>query len=185
MMETDFTPRPTEYRGVLFKSKSEAKYARLLDIVQPEIGWAYEPKDIAHILTQITNSNYCPDFVGFVAAPGNRGFLCAVVEYKPKRPTDAYIREFFGVRCKYVQDALSPIVIVPIIHCVDFWGRSATQILNPQSTKLGVSQFLPAYMTSKDVIGPEYVSSWDEVDQTGEYQSVINEVNNYRFDIKQ
>jgi hypothetical protein len=42
---TDRRPIPTEYKGVRFRSKSEAVFARTLDlVVGRNLTWTYEPK---------------------------------------------------------------------------------------------------------------------------------------------
>lgn len=181
MSDQKFQPRPTEYRGITFRSKSEAKFARLLDVMDPGMQWAYEPKDFESMI----NDNYCPDFVSYVSAPGRRGLLCVIVEYKPKRPTDAYIKEFFGVRSKRIQDAMAPILIVPTIVCVDFWNKTATEICRPGGLNCGKTELLPAHLHAKNLEGHECVTSWDEFDETENLLPFINEVNSYRFDLKQ
>jgi hypothetical protein len=43
---------PTYYKGILFRSRLEAKWARFLDLLK--LPWLYEPKDLA---------GYIPDFI--------------------------------------------------------------------------------------------------------------------------
>lgn len=102
---SSLTPRVTQYHGVQFRSKSEAVFARCLDLAGIE--WTYEPfegKDDPPGMHQW-------DFLLFLKAEclataivGNHSFLADhhwiesrawFVEYKPSRPTDAYVQELF------------------------------------------------------------------------------------------
>lgn len=53
---TDFTPRPTVYKGVRMRSRLEAGFAQWLNSVQRE--WAYEPQ----AFTASDGWQYLPDF---------------------------------------------------------------------------------------------------------------------------
>lgn len=101
-------PTQTEYKGVVYRSKCEAMFARYLDLrligkvaklqefyrndgssvtLQGSSGFVYEP------YTSIEGWN--PDFLVW----RDFGFLLPVrlfewVEYKPSRPTDAYVKRF-------------------------------------------------------------------------------------------
>lgn len=46
---------PTEYRGVRFRSRLEARWAVYFDMIG--VPWQYEPEGY-----QLRNGNYCPDF---------------------------------------------------------------------------------------------------------------------------
>jgi hypothetical protein len=97
-------PRPTEYAGVRFKSKSEAVFARSLDLAG--IKWLYEP------FAQIQNppGGHSWDFLLFATAikagmatwnehkfhvPGATFYESDswFVEFKPARPNDTYLLE--------------------------------------------------------------------------------------------
>ncbi len=93
---TDLTPRPTEYKGIVFRSKSEAMFARWLDLSRGEHeGFIYEPRCCMI-------GNWKPDFLRWGVHVYESGRLpCLtyeVIEYKPSRPTDTYIFEF-AARC--------------------------------------------------------------------------------------
>lgn len=182
MKKIDFTPRPTEYRGITFRSKSEAKYARLLDIVFPNNKWAYEPKDVHSAL----GSGYTPDFMCFTPAENLRRFVAFVIEYKPSPPTRTYVREFFGVRWKQIQDSLGPIHCEPMLHCVDFWNRKAILMHSPYHMWEGKDKIpLLEHLKLHNIAGSEYVDGWEMLDQSEALSDEINEVNKYRFDLKQ
>jgi hypothetical protein len=72
----------TEYNGIVFRSKSEAIFARMLD--QLGYRWEYEPE-------YFQVGSYTPDF--WVCAP----LMCCVVEYKPAEPTQAYKDKLFDI----------------------------------------------------------------------------------------
>ena len=82
-MGTQLKARPTEYKGVRFRSKSEAVFARCLDLSPRCGGWTYEPEGYRHpwdfCIQMPCSCCHC-----------NRQ---AVIEYKPSAPTETYIRE--------------------------------------------------------------------------------------------
>jgi hypothetical protein len=75
------TPRPTEYAGVRFRSKSEAVFARCLDLAGHV--WEYEPGSIAGHQWDflIDRKNNC----------GKHRERFVFLEYKPSEPTMAYV----------------------------------------------------------------------------------------------
>lgn len=78
-------PRPTEYLGIRFKSKTEAIFARCLDL-KPRI-WTYEP-DWMRI-----DDRYVPDFVcPWIYNDHFQGLM--VVELKPRGTTETYREEW-------------------------------------------------------------------------------------------
>lgn len=102
----DLRATPTEYKGVLYRSKCEAMFARYLDVWYPgnrKSYFSYEP------LTGIDGFN--PDFV-FAWVAFSKYEVCPLlnkkktteqlapilllnyIEYKPTRPTDTYIQGF-------------------------------------------------------------------------------------------
>lgn len=106
--------RPTEYKGIRFRSKSEAMFARYLDLILDQesrdfhfdyphfirpfsAAFSYEPE--THI------EGWKPDF--FVHLPGvslktRNSAHCLgsmdlwVVEYKPSPPTSTYVEQFLA-----------------------------------------------------------------------------------------
>lgn len=80
---------PTQYAGVVFRSKSEALFARTLDLLG--YAWFYEPDWLR------CADGYVPDFL-YCPARGDREYAVfskmTVAEYKPQRPTDAYFAQF-------------------------------------------------------------------------------------------
>lgn len=71
--------KKTEYRGVCFRSRSEARLAVCFDAAGWR--WEYEPKEL-------DVNGWKPDFL--VVRKNRRPI---VVEYKPARPSDEYINE--------------------------------------------------------------------------------------------
>lgn len=97
---------PTEYRGIQFKSKSEAVFARNLDISRYQehssfdVAWEYEPEWMK------TKSGWVPDFAIFYNIPiMEMGISFYIIEYKPSMPTKTYMetlgRNFDEVRGDY------------------------------------------------------------------------------------
>lgn len=92
-----YEARPTEYKGVVFKSKSEAIFARGLDLIETSNGfgdtlrvmWHYEPVFLK------TNDGYIPDFylvVHDITRHFDDGRIKEyIIEYKPKLPNNTYI----------------------------------------------------------------------------------------------
>jgi len=75
---------PTTYAGTLFKSKSEAVFARAMHIAK--VAWVYELVDL---------DGYKADFLVKLGEckhdDGESDYASFLVEYKPTQPTDSYI----------------------------------------------------------------------------------------------
>jgi hypothetical protein len=94
-MDIEMKARKTEYRYVTFASKSEARVALLMD--NHGINWWYQPPSLA------LPDGYVPDFMVVSLSENiaeeecpqacNFGLELTIVEYKPKRPTQVYLRE--------------------------------------------------------------------------------------------
>lgn len=78
MNSTKMKPIPTEYAGVRFRSKSEAVFARCLDLAG--WNWTYEPSGTSHLC------EHAWDF-----AVWQRGKQSSYIEYKPSEPTRTYV----------------------------------------------------------------------------------------------
>jgi len=88
-----YTPRKTEYKGVVFKSKSEAIVARSMDLVG--LLWEYEPYQ-----TKCNDGYICDFWVIVPASVVNDGrpsnwFQNVFIEYKPSIPTNTYLNEIY------------------------------------------------------------------------------------------
>lgn len=71
------TPIQTEYKGIRFRSKSEAVFARCLNLVGHD--FTYEPSCHSH------------DWDFEVIKACEAGFCVWLIEYKPSEPTDVYL----------------------------------------------------------------------------------------------
>ena len=71
----------TEYKRIIFDSKSEAVFARTLDLGGHQ--WSYHPPE---------HCGHVWDFLVFRVHMGNKSEQI-LVEYKPKMPTDTYVDE--------------------------------------------------------------------------------------------
>jgi len=85
--------QPTDYRGITFRSKSEAILARCFDLITSAPGtrlhiWEYEPA-----MLYLNADKYTPDF--FL----NDIYACSnvnnriVIEYKPSKPSKSYMQK--------------------------------------------------------------------------------------------
>jgi hypothetical protein len=97
-MKRNLEASPTEYRGVVYRSKSEAMFARYLEIAERQCDRClvyYEPKSLLV-------DGWTPDFL-VTEIFQSIDFGCVrvesfVIEYKPSRPTKTYIKKFVA-RC--------------------------------------------------------------------------------------
>jgi len=80
-----FDPVPTEYKGIVFRSKSEALVARAFD-VEGGLSWLYEPQWLCD------DDGWIPDFFGLFGGDEKKYFP-AVIEYKPSLPTETYLKK--------------------------------------------------------------------------------------------
>ena len=85
--------RPTEYRGVRFRSKCEAMFALWLDLQSDSNEkWSYEPdfKDVRPFSTDFWTGKV-------VVSTSNIPVLThRFIEYKPSRPTKTYCVNYFS-----------------------------------------------------------------------------------------
>lgn len=88
----------TEYKGVIFKSKSEAIIARAMDLL--DLCWTYEPEVLR------CKDGYVPDFI----VKGT--MVNAVVEYKPAPVTQTYRDSLFERFERFHEFGLSTILII-------------------------------------------------------------------------
>lgn len=81
-MTDSFEAHPTDYDGIRFRSKSEAVFYRAMKLN----GWLveYEPKDWIC-------DGWSFDFRAAWQSPSG-ALVCSLIEYKPTRPTDAYLQ---------------------------------------------------------------------------------------------
>jgi hypothetical protein len=94
--------RPTEYKGVRYRSKCEAMFARWLDLeckCDQYDGFSYEPNICGWI----------PDFIAwkttFIRKTTIPEISYSIIEYKPSIPTDTYLDEFVE-RCRFAKGFL-------------------------------------------------------------------------------
>lgn len=96
----------TEYKDVVYKSKSEAIFARSIDLLSErsthvEIDFMYLNNN--HVL----RNGYTPDFLVTYISKCCKLLKVHIIEYKPKLPTKTYIDElwnrFNDLSCYYLQ----------------------------------------------------------------------------------
>jgi hypothetical protein len=82
-------PIKTEYKGIVFDSKSEAVFARAMDLGKDfHYEWIYHPKGLMHEWDFVVRAT----FNGMPLAPMTvpiRDYI--FIEYKPKQPTITYL----------------------------------------------------------------------------------------------
>lgn len=88
-------PVETEYSGVVFRSKTEAIFARCLDLANAP--WTYEPLFMTCSGCHDEPREYVPDF--YVSwprlwRPSPEDVLCSsgIIEVKPSRPTETWMK---------------------------------------------------------------------------------------------
>lgn len=99
--------RPTEYEGIVFRSKSEAIFARALDL--RGFTWEYEPK------RWLAEDGWGPDF-WVVGYDQDHLIYNMLVEYKPGEATDTYLKELHG--------RFGDMIGVQYFHCFAVCGSS-------------------------------------------------------------
>ena len=92
-MEYNIAPKPKSYKGVLFRSSLEARFAVFFDI-NPNLftNWIYEP---------IVKNGYMPDFLAYCPCINNE----VIIEIKPSFEfidIDKYANSFYGQRRTFV-----------------------------------------------------------------------------------
>lgn len=120
---------PTEYRGIRYRSKSEAMFARWLDLSRQdsvrkasscmtwfESVWVYEPN-----LTWLGGFS-CDFYLCWIEIQNNvTQMKHRCIEYKPSRPTNTYCSNLFDRfdKCKYLSNVAATGVSV---DCFVFFG---------------------------------------------------------------
>lgn len=114
----DLKAVPTEYKSIVYRSKSEAMFARYLELDLEESaaihryhrhknifgsggGFVYEPR-------YLSVQGWLPDFLVWRVWPRYDEIVpvisYAVIEYKPSRPTATYVKKFFS-KCFVLHEA--------------------------------------------------------------------------------
>lgn len=96
-MATELKARPTEYKGIRFRSKSEAVFARCLDLSPVASGWIYEPftgMDVPHQWDfSVVVEEHC---ICHACRQHTSKTKHLLIELKPSEPTRTYIDELIG-----------------------------------------------------------------------------------------
>jgi hypothetical protein len=165
--------RPTEYRGITFDSKSEARIALYLDHVRCK--WAYHPNGVE------ASDGYRPDFMLVNIADGRNPFYALgdvsinLIEYKPSLPTQTYMNELAGRFDQCVESVCRLFTwcdMIPLdVRCCLFVGG------------MGYSAAESCYYTRKGEWSswrPGWCSEWigQEIDAT------MKSLSGYRFDLE-
>lgn len=154
---SDYQAIPTEYDGVLFRSKTEAIFARAMTL--SNIWWAYEPEEWRHV-----QSGWIPDFKlayrTWRREKREWGIVVSCVELKPSPPTAAYLD-----RIHRILDAMQDRF---------YWVAELMVIGNPfdpESPRKLLNHHQGVWQEVDGKILRTFFGSWDEAMQ-------------YRFDLK-
>ena len=123
-MKAELIARPTEYRGIQYRSKCEAMFALWLDLRYSEERQIviYEPEwgeiedytlDFAVHRPQVGYT--AEDIIRFVTS-------IEVIEYKPVRPTFSYINRVFPLLKKLCAKVQSPSKGIMFVNPYIYWG---------------------------------------------------------------
>lgn len=178
-MAMEMKARPTEYKGIRFRSKSEAVFARCLDLSTGIDRWSYEPQFGVHPW------DFCLTWFQGRCGP------CAVrevfVECKPIAPTATYISELITKTRTFFEDCLldpqQPISEGYVVFGSPAWNG-------------GEYHAIPIYSRTCQIFGwgdfdPDKDPSWASQgsfyhapsDLFGITSQVIQEAATYRFDL--
>lgn len=178
--------KPTQYKGVTFRSKSEAIFARCLDLVESK--WWYEPPSVCghrwdfavappHKREELgfdcTNNNDWLRYSGWVP----RAKPC-LIEYKPSQPTREYLDNLVAAMRSHPNRPIESLVI---------WGSPFKKICDQSyhcwpvfstfSEKFGWGDYDPDY--DQDM-GSAY---YEPRNILGIDELVVETALEYRFDL--
>jgi hypothetical protein len=172
---SNIKPTKTEYKGIVFDSKSEAIFARAMDIQNAEternskMFWHYHPE-------RFTMNDYCPDFSIQLWSKIYDGKKfdqltqsVILIEYKPAAPTQTYVDK---IRSYY--DALKEKdhynVIDYILICYgNVFESESLKVIQIYSDSSGNTISKDSSYITDNIFCKEYIS----------------EARNYRFDLGQ
>lgn len=90
--------RKTEYNGKVFRSKTEAMFAIILDSKKNQYTrWEYEPNRF------VTTDKYIPDFIEHYGCEAFLSDFISLIEVKPARPTLEYLN-YLERQFKWIKD---------------------------------------------------------------------------------
>lgn len=161
----DLTPRPTEYRGITYRSKCEAMFARWLEhqycpetqLIQYEPRWASCGEYVPDFLTQspvMLHHRDNTDIAKFATC-------IELIEYKPSRPTSTYINDVSQKLLRIADEVIRERLSVPYVMCFLYWGS----VYSPDRGRVNFGH-------------TEHV--YNEADWIGSHQ---DDLRHYRFDL--
>ena len=168
---------PTSYKGQNFKSKSEAIFARLLDLRQ--FTWEYEPLHYAF-------ESYVPDFhVVFESKPDHR-LVQFIIEYKPCSPSPMYLHKFNNY-VSYLDKINHNIPIQPLIVYGNFFQSPVKLMCIGYCSENLFKHFWEGenYYGKKEYFKLNNIYREQPHDFKFFDQSQISQARKYRFDLKQ
>ncbi|HET7237617.1 MAG TPA: hypothetical protein VFI76_01230 [Terrimicrobiaceae bacterium] len=143
-MNRTLQPVETEYSGVVFRSKTEAIFARCLDLAGAP--WTYEPLFMTCSGCHDEPREYVPDF--YVSwprlwRPHSDDILCSsgIIEIKPSRPTETWIKRAFTEYQGTVQFAVQ--AMAPLYVYFDLWTTAEAMLLSIPMEVMGQEEENP------------------------------------------
>jgi hypothetical protein len=185
MIETTFDYKkaiPTEYKGVVYRSKSEAMFARYLELSSGDrVHIHYEWEDL------ILPCGYVPDFTSIAITaeltdrcPPDLSFN--VIEYKPCMPTDTYVCNLID-RFNKIQEILKDGFRGSAINCR---VTSLLYVGSPFTEKEDRKVLAPSHVNGSGEIQYHHLSApktgWPVEGET-DYTVSMWDLLNYRFDL--
>lgn len=146
--------KPTEYKGIRFRSKSEAMFAYILDNRWDGF-WFYEPYQV---------DDYLVDFSLITKNEGTYP-IEFLIEYKPSSPTDTYLEFVFSKYHELKEKAFGKRVSFMLIS------------LNMYDSSFDAEEY---YFNPDSDVG--YIKRPDT--EADVWENWAREARNYRFDLK-
>ena len=176
-----FATVPTEYMGVVFRSKSEAMFARALDLTDNGFKWVYEPNASG------ANHPHNWDFEILDSRYRRGGPRRLLIEYKPSMPTMTYADNLV--------EKIRPVADPRRSHNIDsyiVWGSPFNPAITRHKTiyvcypifthfgKFGWGEYVPRADHGED---EPWSTRHDIVELFGITNAIAKAAMDYRFDL--
>ena len=157
----------TEYKGVVFDSKSEAVFARAMDLGRDfYYEWDYHPKGLIHEWDFVVRASFNGIPFGPMSVPIKNGVF---IEYKPKRPTMTYLNNLID-KSKDIDGKGSAVIV---------YGNP----WEPPKDNPFIYGVMP--ITIKDDVWTHFTTENCVINTLfGIHRSLVNGAKDYRFDLR-
>jgi hypothetical protein len=182
-MMVNYAPIKTEYKGIVFDSKSEAVFARAMDLAKGHnYNWKYHPtKHPNDIMNSYFLAAHEWDFGIYTTHTPSP--MCVpieelYVEYKPKKPTDTYIKNL-KKRVYAIPESSFPESLVMNTPAMIVYGNPWDGPQNDGYSETYLAEVLNA------TPGTFYHYRNEINKMLGITEAMAQEAKQYRFDLKQ